>query len=88
MPELLQHLAELGCNEVLVEAGAKICGSFAAQDLWDEWLCYIAPKWLGSESRTVADFRVAALAAAPQGSIKSVTRIGEDVRVCVERRQT
>jgi len=82
---LLEHLAQLGCNEVLVEAGAKVCGSFAQQKLWDEWLCYIAPKWLGSDSRQLADVQVQALALAPQGSIKSVTMIGNDMRVQVTR---
>ena len=82
---LMAHLAELGCNEVLVEAGAQVCGSFAAADLWDEWLCYVAPKWLGSDSRSLAEFRVAALAAAPQGRIKSVTWVGEDLRIWLER---
>ena len=82
---LLNHLADLGCNEVLVEAGAKLCGSFAAQQLWDEWLCYIAPKWLGDDSRKLAEFRVQSLAAAPRGSVKSVLRIGDDLRICLER---
>jgi diaminohydroxyphosphoribosylaminopyrimidine deaminase/5-amino-6-(5-phosphoribosylamino)uracil reductase len=83
---LLVHLAGVGCNEVLVEAGGQVCGSFAEQNLWDEWLCYIAPKWLGDDSRKLAEFRLQSLAGAPQGGVKSVVRIGEDLRVCLERK--
>ena len=78
---LLTHLAELGCNEVLVEAGARVCGSFAQARLWDEWLCYIAPKWLGSAQKTLAQFSVAELAQVPTGKVVEMSRLGEDMRV-------
>ncbi len=78
---VLTHLAQLGCNEVLVEAGAKVCGSFAAQSLWDEWICYLAPKWLGTQALPLADFNVAQLAEAPTGKMIDMLKIGEDLRV-------
>jgi len=78
---VLRHLAELGCNEVLVEAGAGVCGSFAEAGLWDEWLSYIAPKWLGGDARSLADFQVADLATAPKGTVIDVTQIGDDIRI-------
>ncbi len=81
---LLDALAERGCNEVLVEAGPKVCGSFAASGFWDEWLCYVAPKWLGSASQPLADFTVAQLAQAPTGKIVEVIDIGNDIRIRVE----
>ena len=84
---LLQHLAEVGCNEVLVEAGASVCGSFAQADLWDEWLAYVAPKLLGDDTRQIVQMQVATLAAAPRGSVKSVRRVGPDVRICLTRKQ-
>ena len=80
---LLTHLAGEGCNEVLVEAGARVCGSFAQAGLWDEWLCYVAPRWLGSGSQTLAEFEVHELAAAPAGKILQTTRVGDDMRVRV-----
>jgi len=82
---VLEHLALLGCNEVLVEAGPKVCGSFATNTsstrLWDEWLCYVAPKWLGSASRPLADFALDVLANAPRSSIIETMNIGEDLRI-------
>ena len=84
---VLTHLADRGCNEVLVEAGPQVCGSFVEAELWDEWLCYVAPKWLGSASRNLADFSLAVLADAPQGNIIEFIKTGDDMRVRVEPSQ-
>lgn len=48
---LVMELGERGCNDILVEAGAGIAGAFAARDLVDEYLLYLAPDLLGSEGR-------------------------------------
>jgi diaminohydroxyphosphoribosylaminopyrimidine deaminase/5-amino-6-(5-phosphoribosylamino)uracil reductase len=78
---LLEHLAERGCNDVLVEAGAKVVGSFVAAQLWDEWIMYIAPKWLGEHARALAGFDVANLSEAPHGQIRDTAQIGADLRL-------
>lgn len=81
VPLLLAELAQRGCNEVLIEAGATLCGEFARNGLWDEWLMYLAPRLLGSERRAVADFSLSQLADAPSGRIEQIKQIGEDIRV-------
>lgn len=81
LPAVLTYLAAQGCNEVLVEAGAEVCGSFVDAQLWDEWLCYLAPKWLGAEAQGAAQFRLGELAAAPVGKIVDVAHVGDDLRV-------
>ena len=48
---VLEHLAELGCNQVLVESGAHLAGAFVAQDLVDEIHLFMAPSFLGHEAR-------------------------------------
>ena len=48
---LLRHLAQRGTNEVHVEAGAQLSGSFIKADLVDELLLYMAPTLLGSDAR-------------------------------------
>lgn len=45
---LLQSLAQSSCNEVLVEAGARLSGAFVAQGLVDACIFYFAPTLLGS----------------------------------------
>ena len=84
LPAVLTHLAQAGCNEVLVEAGAQVCGSFASTGLWDEWLSYVAPRLLGTDAIQLADFRLAKLAGAPNGRVAQIDRIGDDVRIIIE----
>lgn len=48
---LLRWLAEQGCNEVMIEAGAKLSGAFIGADLVDRLVIYMAPKILGDEAR-------------------------------------
>ncbi len=82
---LLEALAERGCNDVLVEAGPKVLGSFlqsgGKDPLWDEWVCFIAPKALGRDSLSVADFALAELAQAHAATIVDHTLIGDDLQL-------
>lgn len=48
---LLQQLAAREMNEVLVEAGAGVCGAFLAAGLADELVLYYAPHILGDSAR-------------------------------------
>ncbi|MFC4764153.1 bifunctional diaminohydroxyphosphoribosylaminopyrimidine deaminase/5-amino-6-(5-phosphoribosylamino)uracil reductase RibD [Dyella koreensis] len=48
---VLHLLAERGCNEVHVEAGATLCGALVAAGLADELLIYVAPLLLGHRGR-------------------------------------
>ena len=80
---LLRHLAESGCNEVLVEAGAGVVGSFVSSNAWDEWISYLAPKWLGGNSQRVVGFDPTFLANAPTGQIVGTRQFGDDVRLTI-----
>lgn len=51
IPVALRRLAELECNEVLVEAGPRLAGGFVAAGLVDEIVLYIAPTLLGDAAR-------------------------------------
>jgi diaminohydroxyphosphoribosylaminopyrimidine deaminase/5-amino-6-(5-phosphoribosylamino)uracil reductase len=48
---VLTLLAERGCSELHVEAGAKLCGALFAAGFVDELLLYIAPLMLGDSAR-------------------------------------
>lgn len=78
---LLQHLAEAGCNEVLVEAGAGVAGSFLAAGLVDELLLYQAPTLLGSSARPLADWPLAVMAEQQRLRITDLRRLGDDIRL-------
>jgi diaminohydroxyphosphoribosylaminopyrimidine deaminase/5-amino-6-(5-phosphoribosylamino)uracil reductase len=77
---LARKLAERGCNEVLVEAGPTLAGSFLRAGLVDELIIYAAPKLLGSSARPLFDLPLSFMAEAVQLEIDDVTRIGEDWR--------
>ncbi|MBT6557925.1 MAG: bifunctional diaminohydroxyphosphoribosylaminopyrimidine deaminase/5-amino-6-(5-phosphoribosylamino)uracil reductase RibD [Gammaproteobacteria bacterium] len=78
---LLDELGNRGCNEVLVEAGPGVVGSFLQANLWDEWICYLAPKALGRNARQLADFNIEKLADSIDAKVVDQARIGDDVRL-------
>jgi diaminohydroxyphosphoribosylaminopyrimidine deaminase/5-amino-6-(5-phosphoribosylamino)uracil reductase len=88
---LLEVLAQRGCNNVLVEAGPKILGSFlhAAQEapLWDEWICYIAPMAMGSATLPLAEFALPHLADAQRAKVVEHRMIGEDLQLRLQPAQ-
>lgn len=48
---LMKHLAWIEVNEVLVEAGATLCGALLRANLVDELILYYAPHIMGSQER-------------------------------------
>ena len=78
---LLQDLAVRGINELHVEAGAKLNGSFAREGLVDEWLVYVAPKLLGSGRGLAAFGPLADLADAIALRFQAVDPVGDDLRL-------
>ena len=82
---LLDELGARQCNEVMVEAGPALTGEFLAQGLWDEWILYAAPKFLGSDARPLAEFKLSRLAQAVAGRIAETQMIGEDLRIVVRK---
>ena len=78
---LLRQLAELGCNEVLVEAGPTLAGAFLRSSLWDEAVLYFAPRWLGETARPLAAVTFDRLAATIGGKIVATESVGDDVKI-------
>lgn len=85
LARLLDHLAKRGCNEVMVEAGPVLTGAFLAQGLWDEWVLYLAPKFLGSDARPLAELPLARMAEAVAGRIARSEMIGGDLRLVIRK---
>ena len=85
---VLDSLAELDeCNEVLVEAGATLSGSFIEAGLVDELIVYIAPKLLGSDGRPLLGMSGPnELSDAIEFKVESVEQVGVDVKVTLRPR--
>lgn len=85
---VLESLAELDeCNEVLVEAGATLSGSFIEAGLVDELIIYIAPKLLGSDGRPLLGMSgLNELSDAIEFKVESVEQVGADIKVTLRPR--
>ncbi|MBE7941974.1 MULTISPECIES: bifunctional diaminohydroxyphosphoribosylaminopyrimidine deaminase/5-amino-6-(5-phosphoribosylamino)uracil reductase RibD [Ramlibacter] len=78
---LLRDLARREVNELHVEAGHKLNGSFVREGLADELLCYLAPKLLGQGREMAAFGPLPGLEAAPALDFQAVDRVGPDLRL-------
>lgn len=78
----LRHLAKLGCNEVLVEAGATLNGALFKAGLVDELVLYLAPQLLGDMARGMAQLgELTELEQRVEMNWQDVRQIGSDLRI-------
>jgi diaminohydroxyphosphoribosylaminopyrimidine deaminase/5-amino-6-(5-phosphoribosylamino)uracil reductase len=78
---MLTDLAARGVNELHVEAGRKLNGSFVRERLVDEYLLYVAPKLLGAGLDIAAIGPFEDLADAVALRFHQIERVGDDLRV-------
>lgn len=78
---LLRDLAGRGVNELHVEAGFKLNGSFLREGLVDELLVYLAPKLLGPGQGMVNLGPLASLQEAVPLEFTEVQAVGPDLRL-------
>lgn len=78
---LLQELARLGMNNVLVESGAKLAGAFVQQQLAQEMVLYIAPTLLGSQARPLLALGLECMAEQRRMNWQDVRQVGDDLRL-------
>lgn len=83
LDDVHKRLADVGVNEILVEAGPTLTSSYMQTGLWDEFIFYIAPKLLGSLARPVSQLRIDKLCDAIQGRLESIDPVGEDLRLVI-----
>jgi diaminohydroxyphosphoribosylaminopyrimidine deaminase/5-amino-6-(5-phosphoribosylamino)uracil reductase len=79
---LLTKLADLECNEVLVEAGPKLNGALLAAGLVDELILYMAPHLLGDSGQGLFHLQpLAAMQERHELEITDLRMFGNDVRL-------
>lgn len=81
VPELLDMLGGLGINELLVEAGPTLAGTFIQENLVDELWLYQAPVFLGSTGRPTASLPLETMADKVQWKVLDRRQVGEDQRL-------
>lgn len=78
---LLRKLAAEGCNEVLMETGATLAGSFVGLGLVDEFIIYIAAKFMGSDARPLFEMPIQTMSGELPLSIRDIRAVGDDWRL-------
>ena len=85
LPALLADLARREVNELHVEAGHVLNGALMRAGLVDEWLLYLAPKFIGAGAGLASEpFHggpLTTLADAAALEFRSVTQLGPDLRI-------
>jgi diaminohydroxyphosphoribosylaminopyrimidine deaminase/5-amino-6-(5-phosphoribosylamino)uracil reductase len=84
---VLTRLAELECNEVLVEAGPTLAGEFVRQGLVDELVVYMAPVLLGHAARSLFNMpELERMCDRCEFEWRDVERVGDDLRLTLRPR--
>ncbi len=79
--ELLDELGARGINELLVEAGPTLAGTFISERLVDELWLYQAPVFLGSTGRPTAHLPLDTMADKVQWKVQDRRQVGQDQRL-------
>jgi diaminohydroxyphosphoribosylaminopyrimidine deaminase/5-amino-6-(5-phosphoribosylamino)uracil reductase len=81
LQKLIRLLAAKQINEVLIEAGATLAGSFLLAGLIDEFIIYMAPKLMGNLARPLVELPLNELSSAVDLQIVDVRAVGKDWRI-------
>jgi diaminohydroxyphosphoribosylaminopyrimidine deaminase/5-amino-6-(5-phosphoribosylamino)uracil reductase len=85
LARVLDDLARRGVNELHIEAGHKLNGSFVREDLVDEFLIYMAPRLFGQGRELAAFGPLERIDAGPELHLVDVLRLGQDLRIIARR---
>ncbi len=86
--QCLRRLAELECNEVLVEAGPRLAGAMLDGGYVDELVVYLAPLLLGDAARPM--LRLPAIEEMSQRmelEVIEIRQVGSDLRISLRARR-
>ena len=81
LPFILRQLGDRGIQQLLVEGGAKVIGSFLQEDLADEICAYLTPVLLGNHGVADLGLFLNGLASGIHLHHLEIKRLGDDVRI-------
>lgn len=87
LPALLRDLGQRATNEVHVEAGGVLNGALLRQELVDDCLVYLAPRFLGNGLEMASLGTLDALNQAPTFDFVDVAPVGTDLRLIARARR-
>jgi len=83
---MAHDLGQKAMNEVHIEAGATLNGALIEAGLIDEFLLYMAPKWIGPARPMSTPPSLQDLSQALALDFQSISLVGEDLRIVAERK--
>jgi diaminohydroxyphosphoribosylaminopyrimidine deaminase/5-amino-6-(5-phosphoribosylamino)uracil reductase len=84
---VMRNLSAREVNELLLECGPTLAGSFLAKQLVDELVLYVAPKLLGCDAAPLMGIKFG-VQALPDFEFRDVLPIGEDVRLILKLKKS
>ena len=89
LTHVLDELGRRGHLQLLVEGGANVAGAFHRAGLVDQYYVYVAPALLGGDDGRplFAGPGAPTMADLWRGSFRSVTQLGDDIRIVLDRSQ-
>ena len=81
LDQLLKHLAQRDCQEVLLEAGAILAGSAVQQKLVDELIIFMAPVLMGSDAKPLLQMPFQHMSEKLNLNIQDIQAIGSDWKI-------
>lgn len=82
LKQVLQRLAKMQINQVWLEAGATLAGAMAQQHLIDEYVIYLAPKFMGNDGKSLVNIpELVSMTETMELSFTDITQLGDDLRI-------
>lgn len=78
---ILQYLAELQINDVLIEAGPRLLTALLEQQHVDELVIYMAPDLLGQQTMSMQSLQISSLKDRLEGQFHAMKKVGRDLEV-------
>ncbi|MDA0787835.1 MAG: bifunctional diaminohydroxyphosphoribosylaminopyrimidine deaminase/5-amino-6-(5-phosphoribosylamino)uracil reductase RibD [Proteobacteria bacterium] len=79
---LMAELARRDCNEVLFECGATLAGALVREQLIDEVVIYVAPRFMGHQARSLLNLpEIGKMSGLHELEVSDVRMVGSDIRI-------
>lgn len=82
LADLLAYLSTEEINTLWVEAGGKLAASFVEQGLFDELICYLAPKVMGHQAQEMLPIGpYSSMSEVTELKLNQVSQMGDDLKL-------
>lgn len=82
LAKLLAFVSQHEINTLWVEAGGRLAASFVERGLFDQLICYIAPKVMGQNAQGMLPIGpLSSMAEVPELHLNQVTQMGNDLKL-------